>query len=86
MANDQGPIKNALEALIHDQLKKKLISEGTSEADADKVLTTTASAHPLIDLLMTYGLPYIMQLLSNLLALLQPAPAPMPPAPVPSPG
>lgn len=78
--NDQGPIKNALETLIHNTLKARLVHEGATDADAESVLSTVAGAHPLLDLFMQYGLPFIMQLLQNLLAaLIKPTPTPVPP-------
>ncbi len=78
----QGPIRARLEALVHKQLKAKLMGEGASDADAETVLGMVGSEHPLIDLFMQYGLPFIMQLLQNLLASLI-KPTPVPPAPTP---
>lgn len=78
-----GPIRQALENLVHRQLKAKLVAEGASEAQAEQVLSMVASEHPLLDLFMQYGLPFIMQLLQNLLAsLLHPTPTPPAPTPV----
>ncbi len=74
----QGPIANAFESLLKKKLKAKMMSEGTSAADADAAIEELAGAHPLLDLFMQYGLPFILQLLSNLLALKDISPAPTP--------
>lgn len=79
-----GPLVSALEKFIHDRLVSKLVAEGTSQTDAEAAVGAVASNHPLLDLFMQYGLPFILQLLQNLLALgVHPAPAPTP-APTPS--
>lgn len=78
-----GPILSALEKHLHDRLVAKLVAEGNSQADAEEVVKTVASNHPLLDLFMQYGLPFILQLLQNLLALGHAAPPAPAPAPTP---
>lgn len=65
-----------LETFIKGRLMKHLEAQGATPADAEAAIAQLTSEHPLLDWFMQYGLPYILQLLSNLL--IKPIPIPIP--------
>lgn len=72
--NAQGPLRAALEKLFRDRLVARLIAEGNSKEEVEATVQSVGSAHPLLDLFMQYGLPFILQLIQNLLDLNKPKP------------
>ena len=63
-----GPIKKLLGKAQRKRFKTSLIQGGATEEEAEAALTEAESDHPLLDMLLQFGIQFIMDLLKSILA------------------